>query len=157
MTESTWITLGIAAIGFLIQGATYLTVRTRDLEQIKQSLIEKLAEEKLARAHELSKAVEERDNLLEKSRKDFEERQKSQDSSVGELGLSLRRHIEEVEREMHKIEIWGRDNYVQKKELESVHSDLKGLRSDIQDLISEIKKDFKDSIRELKGEIVGRA
>jgi hypothetical protein len=151
MTEGEWITIGLAGIGFLIQGATALVMRTRDLEQIKQSIDKKISTEKLARTEALNNAVRERDEELEKIVKEWNANQRAQDSAVGEMGLALRRFIEGVEKEMHKIEIWGRDNYVQKPELESVRNDIKVLGADMKHLISDMKKDLKEDIQDLKG------
>ena len=150
MTEGEWVAIGIAGIGFLIQGATALVMRTRDQEQIKQSIEKLIASEKLARTEALNRAVEDRDEELEKIVRDWNANQRAQDSAVGEMGLSLRRFIEAVEKEMHKIEIWGRDNYVQKPELDSVRNDIKVLGMSIKEMFLEMKTDFKDDIRELK-------
>lgn len=150
MTEGEWVAIGIAGIGFLIQGATVLVMRTRDLEQIKQSIDKMVAAERLARTEALNSAVQDRDDELEKLVKEWNINQRAQDSAVGEMGLSLRRFIESVEKEMHKIEIWGRDNYVQKPELDSVRNDIKLLGANIKEMFMEMKSDFKEDIRELK-------
>lgn len=150
MTEGEWVAIGIAGVGFLIQGATALVMRTKDLEQIKRSTDRKISEETLARTNALNKAVEDRDEELEKLVKEWHSNQRAQDSAVGEMGLSLRRFIESVEKEMHKIELWGRDNYVQKPELDSVRNDIKMLGASMKDMISEMKADLKEDIRELK-------
>lgn len=70
----------------------------------------------------------------------FNKGQTSQDHNIGELGLSLRRYIENVEKEMHRIEIWGRDNYVQKAELEGLRTDLRALAVDIKIDLKELDK-----------------
>lgn len=150
MTEGEWVAIGIAGVGFLIQGATALVMRTKDLEQIKQSIEKKISAETLTRTNALNKAVEDRDEELEKLVKEWNSNQRAQDSAVGEMGLSLRRFIESVEKEMHKIELWGRDNYVQKPELDSVRNDIKMLGASMKDMISEMKADLKEDIRELK-------
>ena len=49
----------------------------------------------------------------------------------------MRQKIAEVESEMHKIEIWGRDSYVQKPELND-------LRRDIKEFAADIKKDVRE-------------
>ncbi len=87
---------------------------------------------------------------LEKLVKEWNANQRSQDSAAGEMGLALRRFIESVEKEMHKIEIWGRDNYVQKPELDSVRNDIKLLGASIREMFTEMKADFKEDIREMK-------
>ena len=150
MTEGELITLGIAGVGFLIQGATALVMRTRDHEQIKQSIEKKVSDERIFRIEAISKATQERDVELEKLVKEWNVNQRAQDSAVGEMGLALRRFIESVEKEMHKIEIWGRDNYVQKPELDSVKSDIKLLGASIERWMADMKADLKEDIRELK-------
>lgn len=118
--------------------------------KIRQGIADRIADEVLAREKALSAAVESRNAELDKLRRDWAEARKSQDSTVGELGLSLRRYIETVEKEMHKIELWGRDNYVQKPELDSVRSDIKTLGSEVKQMLAEIKNDLKDDMKELK-------
>lgn len=156
MTEGEWITIAIAAIGFLSSGATALVMRTKDLEQIKQSIDKRISAETLARTQALNNAVKDRDEELEKLVKEWNANQRAQDSAVGEMGLALRRFIEGVEKEMHKIEIWGRDNYVQKSELDSVRNDIKMLGASMKDMFLETKNDLKDDIRELKEKTSGR-
>jgi|ERR1043166_2136697 hypothetical protein len=150
MTEEGWITIGVAGVGFLAQGVWFLIMRTRDHEQLKQSIKSGDDAQRLALTEAVSKAVHERDEEMEKLVKEWNANQRAQDSAVGEMGLALRRFIESVEKEMHKIEIWGRDNYVQKPELDSMKSDIKLLGASIERWMSDMKADLKDDIRELK-------
>lgn len=118
--------------------------------KIKQEITDRIASEVIAREKALADAVDARNEIVERLRKEWAEGRKVQDSTVGELGLSLRRYIETVEKEMHKIELWGRDNYVQKPELDSVRSDIKLLGSDVKQMLAEIKNDLKEDMKELK-------
>jgi hypothetical protein len=58
------------------------------------------------------------------------------------MGAALRRFIEGVEKEMHAIELWGRDHYVQKpdfdKAIDTIRGDLKGMASEIKDDFREL-------------------
>jgi len=63
----------------------------------------------------------------------------------------MRQYIADVEKEVRKIEIYGRDNYVKKDEFEKATDSI---RSDIKTLGSEIKNDIKDLRAQLVGKIV---
>lgn len=126
MTGYQWAMLGLGALGFIITWGLGLFKAGRMVEQMQASVKEKVDAEKLARMQAI-------DDL----REEFAESQKSQDHNVGEMGAALRRHIETVHEKLREVEIWGRDNYVQKPELESV-------RQDIKELGRSIKEDFKD-------------
>jgi len=157
MTAFEWVMVSLTAAGFLATCCTGLVVVTRAVEEIKRDTSSKIEEvrreiaaEALAREKALSAAVDSRNEEIDKLRADWTETQRVQDHNVGELGLSLRRYIEAVEKEMRKIELWGRDNYVQRPELDSVRSDIKTLGSDMKAVLAEIKSDLKEDIRELK-------
>jgi hypothetical protein len=89
----------------------------------------------------LSAAVVARNKEMEELRRDFHDAQRIQDNHVGEMGAALRRFIETVEKEMHSIEIWNRDNFVQKGEFERATDSIK---ADIKAMASDIKADIKD-------------
>ena len=105
-----------------------------------------VADEREARIRGLLDAVTARNAEMEKLRKDWNDSQVSQDRQFGEVGLSLRRFIETVEKDMHEAELWGRDHYVQKpdfdKAIEKLSSELKAgnaaLKADLKDLKSEL-------------------
>lgn len=138
--------LGIAAIGLLGTWIGFAIKGTSWVEAIKRDTATKIADEVLARNQALAQEKVSRDNEVDQLRREFEAAQKSQDLNVGEMGAALRRFIETVEKEMHAIEIWGRDNYVQKGEFEratdSIRSDIKALGADIKSDIKELKADF---------------
>src|SRR4051812_47225406 len=77
---------------------------------------------------------------------EFLKDQKSQDHNFGEVGAAMRQYIANVEKEMHEIEIWGRDNFVLKDDfvkatdrIEKVITDLAvGIKSDFRDLNKKI-------------------
>jgi hypothetical protein len=115
---------------------------------IKTDTSEKIAAEILARSEALSAAVVARNKEMEELRRDFHDAQRIQDNHVGEMGAALRRFIETVEKEMHSIEIWNRDNFVQKGEFERATDSIK---ADIKAMASDIKADIKDLKAELGG------
>jgi hypothetical protein len=114
------------------------------------------AEMKIHVSEKIKDAVREREAVLERLRRDWADSQKSQDNVFGELGASLRQALADLKDDMHNKEMWGRDNYVHKSEVALMREDVKGLRSDLQTMINEIKQDFKDSLREVKKESSGR-
>lgn len=154
--EGTWVTIILAVVAYAVQGVGFLYRRALDLENIKQEISEKISAERLARTKALNSAVTDRDAQVEKIRHEWNENQRAQDNTVGEMGLALRRAIESVEKEMHSIEIWNRDNYVRKQELDSVRSDIKELAAEMRTLVGGVQvnmqQDFKEAIRDLKGQ-----
>lgn len=126
MTGYQLATIALGAAGFIITWGLGLFKAGRMVEQMQASVKEKVDAEKLARMQAI-------DDL----REEFAQSQKSQDHNVGEMGAALRRHIEAVHEKLREVEIWGRDNYIQKPEMEN-------LRQDIKELARSIKDDFKD-------------
>lgn len=131
----------IAAAAFALNVGVQIVGAVWAVAKIKQEITEKIADEVLARTSASALAVESRNAEMEKLRREFSDAQRTQDHNMGEMGSALRRFIETVEKEMHDIEIWGRDNYVQKGEFEKA-TDL--FRNDITTLRTEIKADFKE-------------
>jgi hypothetical protein len=150
MTVAQWIMLGLGIAGFLLTWTGMAVGLTRFAESIKQDTSEKIAAEILARTKAISALDAARSAEIEALRREFHEAQKAQDHNVGEMGSALRRFIETVEKEMHDIELWGRDHYVQKGEFEKATDSIK---ADIKAMASEIKADIKD----LKNELGGKA
>jgi hypothetical protein len=150
MTVAQWIMLGLGIAGFLLTWTGMAVGLTRFAESIKQDTSEKIAAEVLARTKAISALDSARSAEIESLRREFHEAQKAQDSHVGEMGAALRRFIESVEKEMHSIEIWNRDNFVQKGEFERATDSIK---ADIKAMATEIKADIKD----LKIELGGKA
>jgi hypothetical protein len=149
MSDSAWVAIGLAVVAYVVQGFGLF-----------RKFSDRFAEEKLERTKALSSAVTERDAQIDKLRKDLEDSQLHQDRSSGELGLSLRRHIEEVAKKMHENEIWNRDNFVRKPELDAVRSDIKDLSAEMRTLVGDIQlnmqRDFKEAMRDLKTELASK-
>lgn len=88
-------------------------------------------------AKQIASEREETTEQIAQLRADFLKDQKSQDHNFGEVGAAMRQYITDVEKKLHEVEIWGRDNYVQKGELAD-------LRADIRAFAADIKKDFRE-------------
>jgi hypothetical protein len=131
MTAFQWVVVAISVVGLILTVGGHLVTVTRAVERNK-------ADSQAA----IKKAAEGWDAALAALRKEFEASQKSQDRISGEMGAALRRFIEGVEKEMHAIELWGRDHYVQKpdfdKAIDTIRGDLKGMASEIKDDFREL-------------------
>ncbi len=140
MTLQEWLGLGAFVLtcgGTVVGLARWLIMR---------EVAETVAKEREARIKGLLDAVNARNVEMEKLRKDWTESQISQDRQFGEVGLSLRRFIETVEKDMHEAELWGRDHYVQKADFEKA----------VDKLSLEIKAgnaDLKADLKEMKAEL----
>lgn len=150
MTDYQWVGPTIAGASLFLTGGGIIVAITRAVTTIKADTSEKIAAEVLARSEALSAATVARNKEMEQLRRDFQDAQRAQDNHVGEMGAALRRFIETVEKEMHAIEIWNRDNFVQKGEFERATDSIK---ADIKAMATEIKADIKD----LKIELGGKA
>lgn len=126
MTVFQWVTLILGAIGFAVTWTGIVVSLTRAVNNIKEFSAQKIADETDRISERLAKMAEK-----------FQQDQETQDHNFGEVGSALRRYIEGVEKEMHKIEIWGRDNY-------AVKDDVRDILKDIKDMRADIKSDFRD-------------
>jgi hypothetical protein len=124
VTGFQWATLILGILGFLLTWTLVIVGATRAVENIKQDTTEKVAV--------ASKALNAKIDAL---RNEFSREQKSQDHNFGEVGAAMREYISKVEKEMHEIEIWGRDNFVLKddfvKATDRLEDAIKGLAADI--------------------------
>lgn len=136
MTTYQWVTLGLGALGFLgtwILGAFYLG---RAVEQMRAAVKEYVDDE--------------RDKVLEKIEeleRQFADDQKSQDHNYGEVGHAMRQHIADVEKKVREVELYGRDNYVQKDEFERA---IGRIETAFKEMGADIKEDFRDRIDDLR-------
>lgn len=126
MTTFEWAMVSIAAGGFLVTVGSVLGGCIWGVAKIQRATDEKIVAERIDRAAAITTATER-----------FEAAQLAQDHNFGEVGLSLRRFIETVEKEMHAIEMWGRDHYALKDDVKDIRADIRGLRDDL-------KSDFKE-------------
>jgi len=124
VTGFQWATLILGILGFLLTWTLVIVGATRAVENIKQDTTEKVAA--------ASKALTAK---LDALRTDFSVEQRAQDHNFGEVGAAMREYISKVEREMHEIEIWGRDNFVLKddfvKATDRLEDAIKGMAADI--------------------------
>lgn len=74
--------------------------------------------------------------------------QKAQDHNFGEVGAAMRAYIASVEKEMHEIEIWGRDNFVLKDDFVKATDRLEKA---ILNTSSEIKADLRSIAAKIEG------
>lgn len=136
MTIYQWTTLGLGAMGFLgtwILGAFYLG---RAVEQMRAAVKEYIDSER-------DKVLEKIDELEHR----FSDEQRSQDHNFGEVGAAMRQYTADVEKKLREVEMWGRDNYVQKSEFEKATGRLE---TAIKEMGADIKEDLRDRIEDLR-------
>ena len=80
---------------------------------------------------------------------EFLKDQKAQDHNFGEVGAAMRQYIANVEKEMHEIEIWGRDNFVLKDDFVKATDRLEAA-------IVTMAHDIKTDLRGLTAKIDGK-
>lgn len=146
MTGYQWAVLILGVLGFAVTWTGAVIGATKAIEVIKRDTSQKIAEEVLARTQALAKAVEDRNKEMDELRREWADGQKAQDQHFGEMGAALRRFIETVEKEMHDIELWGRDHYVQKTDFEK---SMDSIKVAIKDMGADIKADVRERIDDL--------
>ncbi len=135
MEAHQWATLGLGVLGFVgtwVFGAFRLG---RAVEQMRTGVREEIEEER-------EKIIAKIDQLETR----FDTDQRAQDHNFGEVGAAMRQYIADVEKKLREVEIWGRDNYVQKTEFEKATDRLT-------DAIKSMGADIKADIRELNAKI----
>lgn len=141
MTTFEWAMVSLTAAGFLLTAAGVLGGCIWAVAKIKSDIDEKITVERL-RIDTIFEAERENDA---RSMKDFASQfaneQKAQDHNAGEMGAALRQYIANIEKEMHQIEIWGRDNFVLKDDFVKATDRLENA---IGSLAASIKSDFRD-------------
>lgn len=114
----------IATVAFAVNFVVYIAGGVWAVASIKADLAKQISDER----EETLKAI----GSLELK---FLADQKKQDHNFGEVGAAMRQYIANVEKEMHAIEIWGRDNFVLKTEFskatDSIRDDIKTMGDDI--------------------------
>lgn len=135
MTSYQWATIALGALGFLITWTGMWFGAGRFVEQMRAEFKKHVGDER-------EKIVSE----IKKIEKDFHESQRDQDHNFGEVGAAMRQYIANVENKVREVEIWGRDNYVQKSEFEKATDRLA-------DAIKSMGADIKADIRELNAKI----
>lgn len=124
VTGFQWATLILGVVAFLITWTGLAIGWGRLIEAVKADTTEKVSV--------ASKALTIK---LDALRTEFFTEQRSQDHNFGEVGAAMREYISKVEKEMHEIEIWGRDNFVLKddfvKATDRLEDAIKGMAADI--------------------------
>lgn len=128
-TAFQWAALVLGVLGFGVTWTMGVIGLTRAVENIKQDTTEKVA----AASKSLTAQIE-------AIRVEFFTEQKSQDHNFGEVGAAMREYIAKVEREMHQIEIWGRDNFVLKEDFMKATDRIEAA---ILNMASELKTDLR--------------
>jgi hypothetical protein len=134
-----WMTLALGAAGFIATWFLGAFKLGRSVEQMRAAIKSEITEER-------NKIVE-RIDIMERR---FDDDQKEQDHNFGEVGLSVRQYIADVEKKVREVELYGRDNYVRIPEFEKAMDRLSG---DLKSFAAEIKKDFSERMGELKGQL----
>jgi hypothetical protein len=129
MTNYQWVTLGLGALGFLITWTGMWFGAGRFVEQMR-------AEFKKHVGDELEKIVAKIDAIETR----FETDQKSQDHNFGEVGAAMRQYIADVEKRLHDVEIYGRDNYVKIPDFEKA---IDRLNETMTAAFADIKQDMR--------------
>lgn len=140
MTTFQYWMIGLTCFGILLSSGGIIAACVWAVAKIKEDVTNKIAEERV-RTDTMMEAERENASRMHRELMDkFAADQKAQDHNTGEMGSALRQHIANVEKKMHEVEIWGRDNYALKND---VADSIKGLRDDVRDMRNDLKDDFK--------------
>lgn len=120
----------IAAVTFAVNFIVYIAGGVWAVASIKADLAKQISDER----EETLKAIA----GLELR---FLADQKKQDQNFGEIGASVRQYIANVEKEMHAIEIWGRDHFALKSNVDKATDSI---RADIKQMAVDIKTDIRE-------------
>lgn len=141
MTTFQYWMVGLTIIGILLTVGGIVATVVWAVAKIKADVTEKIGEERTRIDNILEAERENFQRNIKQFATDFAAEQRAQDHNTGEMGAALRQYIANVEKEMHTIELWGRDNYALK---DDVNQSITGLRDDIKEMASDIKTDFRD-------------
>lgn len=123
-----WAALILGVLGFGITWTTGVIGLTRAVENIKTDTTTKISAARIEHDKAIAAAHEEHDAALEALRFEVLELQKERDRNFGDTGVALRQKIADVEKEMHKIEIWGRDHYAAKEDITDIMKEIRAMR-----------------------------
>ena len=124
-----WTMMAFGGFGLVITLGTIVVSVTRGVAKIGQQADQKYVE------------------LEIKITQKIEQSRVVQDDIFREVATGLRKFIEKVEAEMHQIEMWGRDHYVQKEDFGRA---VDKLEDSIKELALGIKDDFRELYRNLQ-------
>jgi hypothetical protein len=127
MTTYQWAMVSIAAAGFLVTIGGMIGACVWAVARVKETTVELIKEERIQRGVDINTAM-----------KRFEEAQDTQDHNFGEMGSALRAFIQQIEKKVYEVELYGRDNYALKHDVFEVRKDIKEMRADIKSDITEL-------------------
>ncbi len=104
------------------------------------SLVWAVAKIKADINEKISSEREETTKQIAALRSEFFREQQSQDHNFGEVGAAMRQYIATVEKMVHEVEIWGRDNFVLKSDFAKATDKIE---TAISTMAADIKADFK--------------
>lgn len=150
MTEFESYMIGLTAFGVLLTSGGMLVGVTRGVAKVKEDTNQRLAEEALIRERAIKAEARTREAALRALALESDRKIEVQYRDFGETASALRRFIEEIAAEMHRIEIWGRDNYVQEPLFQrtvdalsvSMKEGFAGIKGDLKNLQTELKEDI---------------
>lgn len=132
-----WLLLALGAVGFLITWTRQAVGITRTIDSIEKDTAKKIDAVK-------DEFLKKFDEISEK----FDEEQRVQDQRYGEVANALRGYIASVEKEMHQIEIWGRDNFVLKADflnaMTRIESAIQRMENAMREELKGIREDMKN-------------
>lgn len=134
-----WVTLGLGGVGFVSTWVLGAFKLGRAVEQMRAGVKEEIEEE---REKVISKIAQ-----IESK---FDDSQRAQDHNFGEVGAAMRQYIADVEKKLREVEIWGRDNYVQKPDFERAFDRLTDA---IESMGADIKSDLKDLNKKIESKV----
>lgn len=133
MTDYEWVMISLGGLGLLITVGTILVSVTRATTKVTSATDKKM----LRLEQQITRALQ----------SEIQDSNISQDEVFREVASGLRKFIEKVESEMHQIEMWGRDNYVQKPDFKNTTDRL---FDQLDSLAGSIKDDFRELYRRLE-------
>jgi len=125
-----WLTLAMGTLGFLLTWTATVISVTRAVTKIRDDTTKKIIEE-----------TEKLTSRLELIVQKFDVDQRMQDERLMRECVSMRDMMSDFEKELHQVELFGRDNYVQKEEFAA---QIQEVKNTFVRMSEEIKKDLKD-------------
>ncbi|QOZ25265.1 hypothetical protein [Bradyrhizobium sp. CCBAU 51753] len=167
MTDFQMAMLALTGGGFLLTCATVIVSVTRAVSKIEKDTSSKIADEVIARTNAIAEsrrqtekaladAVTSRNTDMTNIRDDMDAMFRASDDRVREIANALRGFTETVEKDVHRVEKFGLQYYVQKPEFEraigQIGSDLKAGFAELKTEIREFKTEMKEDIKEARSE-----
>lgn len=146
VTVYQWLVLVLGAAGFVITWTRSTVNITRAVEEIKLDTTEKINSVKEEMVVSIAAESERAARAVQSATDNFREDQDTQDRRYAETIHALRSYVQVIEKEMHAIEIWGRDNYVLK-------TDFTRAIDTFSRTLDDIAKNFRDDTKALNAKM----